>query len=80
MITGLQRALDGHIQAPGSTGCQNYMGSRLRKVKELRKTFPQLQCYQSRILGTAVDTAVDGGTHLVHIVFHGPADTLRLGK
>ena len=56
------------------------MGGRLRKMEELRKTLPQLQGHQPRILGAAIDRAVDGGTDIVHIVLHGPADAIGLGE
>ena len=77
VITGFQKSLDNHVQTGGGTGSQDHMGGSFGKMEEFCQRFPQKQGHQSCILGSAVDTAVDGGAYGIHIGFHTAADTFR---
>ena len=80
VVAGLQQTLDNHIQSGGSAGGQDHMGGSFWKMEEFCQTFPQQQGNKPRILSSAVNAAVDGGTHRIHIFFHAGTDPIGFGE
>ena len=79
MVTGTQKALEGHVQRGGTAGGEDHV-VRVRVVEEGGKLFPQGQGFHARLLRRAVNAPVDVDADFVNVVFHCVADAGGLWK
>ena len=79
MVAGAEQALEHQIQSRRGSGGEHHMGGVV-KAEQAAQPLPQGEGDQLRRLGRGVGGAVDGGSHLLHILGHASGHPGRLGK